>query len=286
MLKLILFVALVSVFLQAQANQNLRFESTHEIKSKVLEEQRTYYVYLPPSYHSSNNRYPVIYVLDGDMHRFKAISGMLEGLSTDTLEKQVQEAIVVAIPNSENAIRERDLTPTNIKQWTFKDKVLQEFDGDIGNANKYISFFSNELIPEINKTYRTSSKRVLIGESFGGLFAAYALISEPSTFSDYLIIDPTSLWDNNYLNKAIAKARFSSLELSADVFIGFANNAALGDIGLTNLAWGREFYTNLSMNKSEQFNVKEQYFEQETHGTVALLSWYHGLRYLLASNDN
>jgi predicted alpha/beta superfamily hydrolase len=283
MLKLSLLVVLISLCFQGRAEQSISSESKQVIASTILQEQRAYYVYLPPSYSHSTAEYPVIYVLDGDLHRFQAIAGMLEGLSTDTLEKQVQEAIVVAIPNSKNAIRERDLTPTNIKQWRFKGKVLQEFDNNIGNAKNYIAFFSDELIPEIISKYRTSSKRLLIGESFGGLFAAYTLLSKPSAFSDYLIIDPTALWDNNYLNRAYAESNFSTLNVSANVYLGFANNSALGDIGLTNRAWGNEFYLNLSKHSSETFSVKEQYFEQETHGTVALLSWYHGLRHLLAS---
>lgn len=267
----------------SHAGQSLPFATQQRLHSEVLGEDRTYFVYLPPSYEESDRRYPVIYVLDGDVHRLKAVAGMLEGLSTETLGRQVTEAIVVAIPNSENAIRERDLTPTNIPQWTFKDRVLDEFDGNIGNAANYLRFFKQELIPAINAAYRTSDKRVLVGESFGGLFAANALLTDSSVFSDYLIIDPTSLWDNNYLNRTYKQRHFAQQHPVAKVFIGFANNSALGDIGNTNYTWGNEFATSLQQNVSDNFTIKTRYFEHETHGTVAMLSWYYGLKYLLTN---
>ena len=90
----------------------------------------------------------------------------------------------------------------------------------------YTAFFEKELIPLINKNYRTSTKRVLIGESFGGLFASYVLLTNHALFTDYLIIDATYLWDNNYLNR----------------YFTFADNGeAFGEIGKKNYQWGLEF---------------------------------------------
>jgi enterochelin esterase-like enzyme len=161
--RLFIFVLLCFKSVMALANSDVSFGVERSITSNILQENRTYFVYLPPSYGSSKAQYPVVYLLDGDVHRWKAVAGLLEGLSTATLEQQVAEAIVVAIPGSENAIRERDLTPTNIAKWTFKGKVLEEFNNNTGNAAHYLSFFKEELIPEINKTYRTSGQRVIVG---------------------------------------------------------------------------------------------------------------------------
>lgn len=263
------------------ADSDVSFGVERSIESSVLKEHRTYYVYLPPSYNQSSTQYPVVYLLDGDVHRWKVVAGMLEGLSTATLDHQIVESIVVAVPSSENAIRERDLTPTNVAKWTFKGEILEEFDNSTGNADRYLMFFKDELMPEINNKYRTSDQRIIVGESFGGLFAAYALLKEASVFTDYLIIDPTSIWDDNYLNRKYAKLDFVERNLNARVYMGFANNSALGDIGVTNLEWGREFAANIALNRSESFSVREQYFEDESHGTVALMSWYNGFKYLL-----
>ena len=165
---LLVTVTLVQVFSPCIASNTIA--RPHAITSAVMDEVRTYHVYLPPSYHlEKKRRFPVLYVLDDDMHRTKAIAGIREGLSTETLETQVHKAIIVAIPSSENAIRERDLTPTNVS-WEYNGKLLERF-SHIGKTNQYLAFFNQELIPAIEAHYRVNQQRVLIGESFGGLFA-------------------------------------------------------------------------------------------------------------------
>lgn len=244
--------------------------------SKVMQEKRDFAVHLPPSYGKSNKKYPVIYLLDGDQRRLNVVAGIQDALSTEILEQQVNEAIIVAVPNSELAIRERDLTPTNA-DWMFKGKLLEEFD-NIGQADRFIEFFQQELIPKINSNYQTSEKRILVGESFGGLFAAHTLLTQPDVFTDYLIIDPTSLWDNNYLNRKYSELDYDKSRAKANVWFSFADNEAFGDIGATNYKWGMELVTRLKTHPTVQ--VAEQFFPNESHGTVALQSWYFGLRHL------
>jgi len=248
----------------------------HSFDSKVMQEKRDFAVYLPPSYGKSDKKYPVIYLLDGDQRRLNAVAGIHDALSTELLEQQVNEAILVAIPNSELAIRERDLTPTNV-DWVFKGKLLEDFD-NIGQADRFIEFFRQELIPRINSDYRTSDKRILVGESFGGLFAAHTLLTQPDVFTDYLIIDATSLWDNNYLNRKYTELDYDKNLTKANVWFSFANNEAFGDIGATNYQWGMELVSRLK--KHPTVKVSEQFFQHESHGTVALQSWYFGLRHL------
>lgn len=244
--------------------------------SKVMQEPRKFAVYLPPSYGKSNKKYPVIYLLDGDQRRLNVVAGIQDALSTEILEQQVNEAIIVAIPNSELAIRERDLTPTNV-DWVFKGKLLEDFD-NIGQADRFIKFFRQELIPRINSNYQTSEKRILVGESFGGLFAAHTLLTQPDVFTDYLIIDATSLWDNNYLNRKYSELDYDKSLAKANVWFSFANNEAFGDIGATNYQWGMELVSRLK--KHPTVKVNEQFFQHESHGTVALQSWYFGLLHL------
>lgn len=271
---------LVFVFLAASAPAVLQAADSlgkwQSFDSKVMQEKRDFAVYLPPSYGKSNKKYPVIYLLDGDQRRLNVVAGIQDALSTEILEQQVNEAIIVAIPNSELAVRERDLTPTNV-DWVFKGKLLEEFD-NIGQADLFIEFFRQELIPKINSNYQTSEKRILVGESFGGLFAAHTLLTQPDVFTDYLIIDPTSLWDNNYLNRKYSELDYDKNRAKANVWFAFANNEAFGDIGATNYKWGMELVSRLKKHPTVQ--VAEQFFPNESHGTVALQSWYFGLRHL------
>lgn len=277
---LIVFINLYFITV-SYASENIVFAKTHQLTSVILGEQRSFSVYLPPSYNENPNKvYPVIYLLDGDQTHLKAVAGLVEALSTDRLEQQIQQAIIVAIPNSKNAIRERDFTPTNV-DWTFNGKLLERFE-NIGNALNYSAFFEKELIPLINKNYRTSTKRVLIGESFGGLFASYVLLTNHALFTDYLIIDATYLWDNNYLNRYFNDNQFINKQLNGNVYFTFANNVeAFGEIGKTNYQWGLAFAKKLKAHPSDNLVINQSYFEDETHGTVAALSWYYGLKSIL-----
>jgi len=273
--KVTFYYCLLALFcFPALAKEKIITGQWYKIKSEILQEMRPYSIYLPPTYQTQKDKlYPVIYVLDGDETKLKALSGLMESF---TVEKQVVEHIIVAIPNI--GIRERNLTPTNNK-FVFKDKVLDDF-GPVGNADNFISFFEKELIPNINLNFRTSPKRMLIGHSFAGLFSAYTLLIKPNLFTDYLIIDPTSLWDNNFLNRKFIDLKYDEQSPKANVYFSFANNSHLGDIGKTNYLWGREFSSRFENHKSTTLKVKSQYFEQETHGSVVEISWLYGLRHL------
>lgn len=275
-LVLISLFSLYSVFTFAE--DSITLGSLIKFKSSVMEEQRSFMVYLPPTYSENQNIFPVIYLLDGDIHRFKGFVGVLDALSTGTLGNQVQQAIVIAIPNTN---RTRDLTPSELNEWTFKGQTLDTF-SHTGQALQFQRFLKEELIPKIEATYRTSDKRLLVGESFGGLFAANVLLTDQALFSDYLLIDPTALWDDNYLNRTHDN-KSGLTPFASNTYFAFANNSHLGEIGDTNYKWGADFAESV-INKSENIAI-QRYFEGETHGTVALMAWYEGLKSLLPTES-
>lgn len=276
--KLASVIIAYTIAINAFASEVIELGISTSLDSNVMNEERPFMVYLPPSYKHTLESYPVIFLLDGDVHRFKGFVGVLESLSTETLGKQVQEAIVIAIPNTN---RSRDLTPSKLNKWTFKGRVLDSF-SQTGNASQFQGFLEKELIPQIDETYRTTSKRLLVGESFGGLFAANALLNSSSLFTDYLIIDPTALWDNDYLNRT-HRNNNEPKDYGFNVYFAFANNSHLGDIGLTNYKWGTSFASSV-IEKNLEIG-EQQYFENETHGTVAFLAWYEGLKILLPTTE-
>lgn len=157
------------------------------ILSTVLSEQRQYLVHLPESYERApTRRYPVIYVLDGssqDVHT-AASAALMARIGV------TPEVIVVGIPNISGKGRQRDYTPPGMLQ------DLDDKDSDKGHADKFLAFVRDELIPKIEKNYRTSSKRILAGNSRGGLFVVYALSADPSLFNAYFANSP-ALWRND-----------------------------------------------------------------------------------------
>lgn len=244
----------------------------YQLDSNIMDETRTIGVYLPPSYNEqAAKNYPVIYLLDGDKTNLFGMSAIVESLSTEALEQQIPEFIVIAIPNTH---RSRDLTPT-ATDLIFKGKELAKIEGS-GGADRFLNFIEKELMPNIDDTFRTNKTKVLAGMSFGGLLAGHSLITRPLLFTHYLLADATYVWDDNYLNRMLHKSqKLSSHKLK--VFIALANNDHIGPHGVANLAWGNEFFDSLQSQRSNTFKVSRHYFPNERHGTVMLLAWYHGL---------
>jgi predicted alpha/beta superfamily hydrolase len=145
-----------------------------KIKSQILNEERQYWVHLPASYQNDlfyiQKRYPVLFLLDGQTH-FHLVTGLVKSMSAEENE-QIPEMIVVAITNTD---RTRDFTP---------DKSNQKQ----GSA-AFLYFLQHELLPEIDKQFRTKPYRVLAGHSLGGLFAVESFLKQ-SVFNAYVAIDP------------------------------------------------------------------------------------------------
>lgn len=157
------------------------------ILSASLGEQREYLVHLPESYGSSpNQRYPAIYVLDGssqDVHT-AASAALMARIGV------MPEVIVVGIPNTDGTGRQRDYTPPGMRQ-DIDDNSSPE-----GRADMFLAFMRNELIPEIDRSYRTTSSRTLAGNSRGGLFVIYAVTAAPTAFDMFFANSP-ALWREN-----------------------------------------------------------------------------------------
>src|SRR5512141_808842 len=139
--KVILVLVLCLGFLGTSLGQVVSIGESQRIHSSQVNEDREYKVYLPHSYKwAQDKRYPVLYVLDGNEH-FSHSAASVDFLSE---QGEVPEMIVVAVAST---VRIRDFTQTD---WS------SHWVGG-GGADKFRSFLSKELIPEIDKTYRTQN---------------------------------------------------------------------------------------------------------------------------------
>ena len=145
---------------------------------------RTYDIYIrrPSNYQSDKkSTYPVLYLLDGQWD-FKLLDSIIGGLYYD---KFVPDIIVVGITYSGDnpdyeALRAMDYTQVSVKSLSGS-----------GDAAKFLSFLKKELFPFMEANYRTdTSRRMLMGSSFGGLFTLYAMLTEPDLFSGYVAASP------------------------------------------------------------------------------------------------
>ena len=257
-------------------DQSVTIGEKYSITSTVLGEDRPYWVYLPASYASdvgTPKNYPVLYLLDGDAH-FHSVSGVNYQMSSGINgSNQIPELIVVAIPNTD---RTRDLTPTHSTIGI--DGEDAAFLESSGGGDAFLQFIRDELMPKIDSNYRTTSDRTLVGHSLGGLLVLHTLLNAPDMFRSYIAIDPSLWWDDNLLVRQAEKIFTSDHDRNAAVFISLANNsdAVTGEPSIMEIA-GQDFGDILARAVSPNVRSSVQYFDEESHGSVPLISIYYGL---------
>ena len=232
----------------------------YSIQSKVLGERRTYSVYLPESYAWAGElRYPVLYVLDGQSH-FGHTVGSVRHLATNG---EIPEMIVVAI---DSTIRVRDFTQT--------DWATAWVGG--GGADNFRRFLSTELLPAIQRSYRTDGFRILSGHSAGGQFVLYCITAEPSLFRAYLAISPSLEWDGNLPQRSLDEFLKTTPALNAFLYVARSDDSGRA------LADYEQLVDTLEATSPQGFRWHSQPFPDETHSGVPLLAQIDALRRLYA----
>jgi len=170
----------------APQDSTIAIGTRHTLSSRILGEDRPYLVYQPAG--PAGVRRPVLVLLDGDGH-FHHTTGVVQFLAD---QGRMPPAYVVAVPNT--ADRTHDLTPAT------RDTGF----ATAGGADRMAQFLTDELLPEIERRYATAPFRVLIGHSFGGLFAANLWLTRPDAFQAYISISPSLWWDRERLTDSLA----------------------------------------------------------------------------------
>ncbi len=160
------------------------YQITDSFYIPELARYRKISIYLPSSYKNSNERYPVLYMHDGQNLFDEHIApfgewGIDEAL--DTLQKQTGKyAIVVAIDHGNEK---------RITEYNFEDNTKY----GAAEGEKYVDFLATTLKPFIDKKYRTKkgkSNTAIAGSSLGGLISTYAVLKHPETFGTAGIFSP------------------------------------------------------------------------------------------------
>lgn len=234
---------------------------TDEIQSKELGEKRILNIYLPDGYNTNDTtRYPVIYLLDGSIDEdFIHISGLVQFNSFEWVD-QVPKSIVVGIATID---RRRDFTfPTTI------EKDQKRFPTS-GHSDKFIAFIEKELQPFIDKQYKTTDSKTIIGQSLGGLLETEILFKKPNLFNKYVIISPSLWWNNGSLLNQDAIIFQQSFIQPTDIYI------AVGKEGLTPTEIPRVMEVDANLlaerikaSKNKNIKVHFEYFPEENHATI------------------
>ena len=264
---------------QTPDRYRLTIGTVDSLKSTVLNETRKYLVYTPPSYSDtmfSPQRYPVLYLLDGDAH-FHSVSGLIQILGTGVnATYAVPEMMVVAIPNTN---RLRDMSPTKVTKGP-DGKPAPGLASSGGMAN-FLAFIKNELIPQIDAKYRTSPYRIFVGHSLGGITVIDALYTIPETFNAYIAIDPSLWWDDKVLLKQ-AKEHVSKDNYQGKVlYLGQANTMSPDDTTTNNHFNAMlQFNEVLNTYNTSGLRYAYKYYPNDDHGSVPIITEYDALRFI------
>lgn len=256
-----LAVLLTSAAASAQAPNLYDTPERLVIKSQVLGEERTILVRTPAGYTRGSERFPVLYMTDGDAH-IQHTSGTISFLARNA---RMPEMIVVGITNTD---RTRDLTPTRVAQPGNQNANFPTS----GGADKFLKFIETELIPLVESKYRTQPFRALAGHSLGGLFAVHTLVTKPELFNSYIAVSPSLQWDNFMMIDRVKEFFKARKELNRTLFTSLGNEP--GDIGD---AYGL-FREVLQKQQVQGFVWEAAKYDDEDHGSVVLRSHYAGLR--------
>jgi enterochelin esterase-like enzyme len=138
------------------------------LKSKILNSDRKYAIYLPGDYDYSNREYPVLYLLhgSGDDHTGWVQFGEVKSIADKTNREGISTSMIIVMPDAQTG-----------KKGYFND---------IDNNWNYEDFFFQEFIPFIEKKYRIKSEkryRAIAGLSMGGGGSFLYALRHPEMFS-------------------------------------------------------------------------------------------------------
>jgi hypothetical protein len=248
---------------------NIKLGIRDSIQSTSLKEIRRILIHLPENYASSSKSYPVLYRLDGGPDLlFETISIVNRLVQNEGI---IPEMIVVAI---ENTNRSRDMWPVNTKY----NPAPQ-----IAGAEEFLNFIEKELIPYTEGKYRTTTDRILCGQSLSSVFTLYAFLSRPGLFNSFIASSGSFPECVKYFKELSAKS-FQQTDGFRDkcLFITNGLKDELDPEGEQN----REIIEFSDSIKEKLGNrVKYKYVTYENEGHVPFQSVYDGLKYIYGTQS-
>lgn len=167
MKKIVGLVLMAFTFSVAFGQQGQVFE-TRTLKSDILKSDRHYSIYLPDGYDTSDQSYPVLYLLhgSGDDHTGWVQFGQVQHIADKTIAEGKAAHMIIVMPDANTERR--------------------GYFNDIRGDFNYEDFFFKELIPHIEKTYRVRTDRryrAVSGLSMGGGGTIFYALHRPDLFA-------------------------------------------------------------------------------------------------------
>jgi len=238
-LSLLLLTFSISGLLAQSKGSEISIGTKFSINSKILDQDREIQIYLPDSYTSSEQNYPVLYILDGQ--RFFTNGVAIQKSSNAPLD--IPEMIVVGI----NSKRE-------LRRTLFDDE-----------STKFTSFIKDEVISFIDSNYRTTKERVIFGWEAAAYYISEMILKEKDLFSGAIITD------GGFASEETVKG-FNS---DKDIYLYMANSRK----DIYYVSSSDDFSDILKKNNPKNLRWKYELFNDEFHQTLPNISMYKGIKY-------
>ena len=211
----------------------------------------------------------MLYVIDGGENQdFKQIAGL--GALASINPYIFKQFIVVGIA-TENRLFQ--LTSLNL------DKRYDRPAGDIGGADAFRANIKNIIQPFIESTFRTSPKKIVVGESLAGLFISETLLKTPNLFTDYIAISPSLWYDDRQLAKQAPELLKKHNNNTRSLYLTMANEGGTMQKGLDEILQ--------AIKQSGLKNLKTKYVDRsknEFHWTIYHDAVSDALRWILPAS--
>lgn len=263
MIRCLLGTLLLGAGLMAESVPPVTLANTEQrtIRSEKIGQAYELLVSLPPGYAKSGTAYPVLYVLDG--WHFPLLAFLQ---NNNAYSERMPPVIMVNISHGADVnpmpLRARDFIPTHLDR-----------EPTSGGAATFLDFLEHEIIPLVDRTYRTiPTDRGLLGHSYGGLFALYALAERPGLFQRIVAASPVAGWDDDFIFKRL-RAGLTRLPTHVRV------DLSAGDQGFESELLQQTRAVSALLNELKPANLEYQFtaFPGENHNSVRLASFPHGL---------
>lgn len=227
---------------------------------------------------NSAGKWSVVYAVDGNY---------LAGVVTDTVRlmawgKRTTDAIVVTIGYPDNgdpaqsfrtwgSHRTADLTP--IPTETEDNEVN-------GEAGHFLKFIKEELIPMIETEFSADpEKRILAGHSYGGLFGAFVMLTEPDLFRSIIMGSPSLWYGDGHMFRQEEEffKNHKKLPVAVYMFVGELEET----VKYPMLTDALRFATVLQERNYKGFSLVKQIFVDQNHTEVPFSGLQWGLRHAL-----
>ena len=276
----LLFIAFsINSFCQKLEPKVRTVEPDHVIKSNIMNRNYELYISFPNNYSIKDTiSYPVLYVLDGS----SIFSWFTEQHKRLMSTGKLKDVIIVGVGSGLDFIswglnRNYDYTPSQdtISDREFEKEAAQSYNLDYnmikgqmksGGAPKFLQTLKSEIIPFIEKNYKTNFSRGISGLSLGGLFSAYCFINSDGYFDKFGINSPSLWWmKEELLDKAVLQfTENKTWEIPpTNVYISVG-----GKEGLDMVPAMVKFSLHLEDAEYENINLKWHVFDNESHGSV------------------